>query len=298
MYQRQKKLLWSSLKSGVIITSAIVIVLLAIFFSGNISSLFSPKVQFRASVENVAGMRPGAPVWLYGIEIGRVDQIKLKESGTDVYISIDHNISALIRADAFVIVKTMGMLGDKYLEIMPGSPDAPPADRTTALKGVSALSMEELMDGAMESLINLQNISAKFDSIIGDFQKSEGSLNKLIHEPDLYSNLKKSSEELAAFTHSIRHSTGSLKMFIEDPQLYHDLQSSTEKLSKILQSVEQGDGIAGALINEKELADDLRKLLTELTTTAQNYGSTAQYLDSLIRDIKDNPDDYFNFSIF
>ena len=72
MYEYQKKITWSTLKTGIVITIALVILLAAVFFSSNISSLFTSKFDLITRISNVQGLRTGAPVWLFGVEVGVV----------------------------------------------------------------------------------------------------------------------------------------------------------------------------------------------------------------------------------
>jgi len=73
MFEVKKKLTWSKLKVGLLITSALVVLLLTVFFAGGIENMFIKKVEISASIADVRGLRVGSPVWLSGIEIGTVN---------------------------------------------------------------------------------------------------------------------------------------------------------------------------------------------------------------------------------
>ena len=105
---------------------------MAVFFAGNIEELFVKKVELKANFRDVGGLRKGAPVWLFGTEIGAVRGIDLNPTyGTVVTMSINRSALPYIRKDSNASVLTMGLLGDKYVEISAGSPNggAHPATR-------------------------------------------------------------------------------------------------------------------------------------------------------------------------
>ncbi|MDO5575975.1 MAG: MCE family protein, partial [Fibrobacter sp.] len=124
MYELQKKFRLSSLKISIVVTIALVILFMAIFFAGNISSLFASKVELFAQIPDVQGLREGAPVWLHGVEIGNVQNIELSNDGALITVSINSKYQENIRQNADMQIMTMGILGDKFVRISSGTPAA------------------------------------------------------------------------------------------------------------------------------------------------------------------------------
>lgn len=87
---------------------------------GNVGLLESDSYKLEARFTNIAGLRVGSPVDIFGIEIGRVDQVKIdQESGKALVImSIKKGVN--IYRDAIASIKTEGLIGDKYVSIDPG----------------------------------------------------------------------------------------------------------------------------------------------------------------------------------
>ncbi len=85
----KRKLRWSQLKVGLVITLALFILLVAIFFAGGIETLFSPTVKLRVQFQDVKGLRKGSPVWINGTEVGSAKEIELDPVyGTIVTIAV------------------------------------------------------------------------------------------------------------------------------------------------------------------------------------------------------------------
>src|SRR4030043_1969366 len=117
MFDIKKQFLWSKLKVGLVVTLALFTLFITVFFASSIENLLSPKVELKAQIQNVKGLRKGAPVWVSGIEVGSVKNISLDTGyGTIVTLSINKDAMEFLRKDSEATIMTMGLLGDKYIE--------------------------------------------------------------------------------------------------------------------------------------------------------------------------------------
>jgi phospholipid/cholesterol/gamma-HCH transport system substrate-binding protein len=319
MYEIKKQLAWSALKVGIVITAALVTLLVTVFFAGNIEHLLSPKEMITIDIKDVGGLRRGSPVWFSGVEVGSVKSIDLHpQHGTLVTILIDRDALKYIRKDTRAAILTMGLLGDKYIEISSGSPDAPPLRPGDMITGSTETSMQKVMATGATSLLklnevieqlgslavkiekgegtlalllsdpslynNLKDASARISLLAADLQSGKGTMGKLIEDDRLYLNLQSAADSFERFGYTLNHSQGTLNRFIEDPGLYENLARASERLSSILQGIDSGKGVAGLLIKDEELARELADTIRELK--------------ELTADIRKNPTSYFKFSIF
>lgn len=69
--------------------------------------------------DEVAGLEKKAPVMLNGLEIGKVDDIKLSYDNdrTQVMLKLWINKEAKIRENPVIAIKTLGLMGEKYIQI-------------------------------------------------------------------------------------------------------------------------------------------------------------------------------------
>jgi len=81
----------------------------------------SYKVQ--AHFTNCSGLNHGASVMIAGVEIGRVEKVDLEDYEARVALMIQQGI--VLQKDAIASIKTKGLIGEKYVEITPGSSDEP-----------------------------------------------------------------------------------------------------------------------------------------------------------------------------
>lgn len=80
-------------------------------------------VRVSASLDDAAGLATGAQVKVNGVDVGRVDRMAIE--GDHAVIDMELRVDAGLRRDARVAVRARSVLGEKYVELLPGSPDAP-----------------------------------------------------------------------------------------------------------------------------------------------------------------------------
>jgi phospholipid/cholesterol/gamma-HCH transport system substrate-binding protein len=319
MYEIKKQLAWSKLKIGIVISIALLTLLLAVVFTGDIANIISKKELIKIEIRDVGGLRAGSPVWFAGIEVGSVKSIDLSpQYGTVVTIAVNRDVLGYLRKDSSATVLTMGLLGDKYVELSSGSPTAPALLHGEMLAGAAETSAKEMvatgtvllkkMDdflGHLETLIakigegqgtiaqllkdpvlynNLKQASQRISEMTAAMQKGKGTAGKLIADDMLYNRLLAASESMERFGSKLDKDQGTLNRLVEDPQLYENLSEASGRLSVILQRVEKGEGTAGMLVRDEELAKELK--------------DTVKELKELTSDIRKNPKKYFKFSVF
>ncbi len=146
MFDAKRQLKWSQIKVGLVITIAFLILLLSVFFAGNIQNIFLKKAELKIQFRDVVGLRKGAPVWILGLEEGSVKDITLDPTyGVIVMIAVNKNALQYVRKDSRATILTMGLLGDKYIELSTGSPQAEPIRPGEMIKGSSEMGLREVM---------------------------------------------------------------------------------------------------------------------------------------------------------
>jgi phospholipid/cholesterol/gamma-HCH transport system substrate-binding protein len=319
MYDIKKQLAWSKLKVGIVISVALAALLVTVLFSGDILNIMSPKELIRIDFRDVRGLRRGSPVWFSGLEVGSVKSIDLHPKyGTVVSISVDRDVLGYLKKDSHATIQTMGLLGDKYIELSSGSPEAPALQLREMVTGVTETGALDVIATGAVLLQKMNDVVGQLGTIVEMIGKGEGTVSLLLKDPSLYNNLKDASwrvsemtaalqsrkstlgklmgddllynklvsatESMETFSYKLNNGQGTLNRLVEDPELYENLAQASGRISSILQKVESGEGTAGALISDEELAQELKGTIRELK--------------EITADIKKNPKKYFKFSIF
>ncbi|UCG62529.1 MAG: MCE family protein, partial [Candidatus Zixiibacteriota bacterium] len=114
---------WGNLKVGALLTVVIAIMFWA-SFSGGGTSIFDPKGKFVCYFRNVNGLVRGSPVWMSGVEVGNVQSVDFVNIDSlrqvKVVCRVKKSVWDKLTKDARVQLGTIGFLGDKYVEIIPG----------------------------------------------------------------------------------------------------------------------------------------------------------------------------------
>jgi phospholipid/cholesterol/gamma-HCH transport system substrate-binding protein len=74
-----------------------------------------------ASFSTVSGLKARSQVMMAGVVIGEVQRIQLKDAHAEITMGINKNVK--IEEDSIATIKTMGIIGDKYVSITPGASD-------------------------------------------------------------------------------------------------------------------------------------------------------------------------------
>lgn len=98
-----------------------------------------------ARFANTGGLNQGATVMLAGVNVGRVDGIRLDPSDFSAIVGMRIRTAVQLPADTMASIKTSGLIGDKYIALAPGADEEllQPSARITMTE--SALELESLI---------------------------------------------------------------------------------------------------------------------------------------------------------
>lgn len=86
---------------------------------GRMEILGSEGYEIYGVFSNTGGLKNGSGVAIAGVQVGRVKDISLKEYEAKVVMSLPYNIK--LQEDCIAAIKTRGLIGEKFVEITPGS---------------------------------------------------------------------------------------------------------------------------------------------------------------------------------
>lgn len=174
------------LKVGAFVFVALVILAVFIFKIGSLKS-YGTGNPIRFVFSNVSGVKPGSPVRFSGVEMGEVSRIKILENKerkkTQIEVIAHIKKSFMIPQGSSAYINTLGLLGEKYIEIIP------PDEFRTFLKsgdtiiGTDPVVMQEWVDEA-------QKIVKDFQGLMQKLKTAEGTVGKLLYDDKLYQELE------------------------------------------------------------------------------------------------------------
>ena len=318
---------WAQLKIGIVILIAIAGILAAIMNLNEGMGVFSPRTTLRAHLDDSQGIKVGAPVRMSGVDVGNVKRITIEAVNGKVALqfTVSNAVRPLLRKDAVVLIRAMGLLGDKYLEIVPGSSQQPPLPEGAVLSGRGETDITGVAGSATETLQNVNRTLKDIQGILTGLSEGKGTAGKLVTDTELYDHTTKLlrkvetvSEQTTRLLAKIEKGEGSLGQLITNRAFYDRAQAATEELQKLAVALNRPDGSLGRLARDPALYQRLEGLtakgeglvdkiergdgtLGKLVTQDQLYKRAEKVLtevEELLADIKKNPTRYFKFSVF
>lgn len=112
-------------KVGLFVVGAVVLLVLALVFVGGLNVFQRPRNIYTLHTHFAGGVEAGAPVRYAGIKIGRVESTAFDpKDPTRAVITISVDTGTPVRTDSYAEVSSLGLLGENYVEIYPGSTQA------------------------------------------------------------------------------------------------------------------------------------------------------------------------------
>ncbi len=112
---------------------------------GKVQMFGDNKYTLFARFTSVAGLRVGSPVQVFGIEVGRVTGMGIDNEKQVAWVSIEIRKDVYTFDDAIATIKTMGLIGDKFIRIDPGGAGRRLKSGDTITNTVASPDIEDLL---------------------------------------------------------------------------------------------------------------------------------------------------------
>jgi len=274
-----------AMRAGLFVAIGLAVASVVVMVIGQQSRLFERKTTYRAYFANVQGLSDESPVWLGGLQVGRVTGINFSPDPNDPRLEVRFQVAARytdrVRQDSVAQLSSMGVLGDKAVDISLGSASSPPVEPGGVLLSSAGGDLSSLLSSASQVMENSVAISKSLRAAVETYAN-----------PELTSDVTRGVAALRALLEEVEKGEGVLHALIYDKQAGREVRGllanasraaarvdgAVGELEGMLREVRTGDGTAHALIYGQEGA----KALSEL-------GSAAGQLAGLIEDAKKSP---------
>ena len=251
---------------GAFILTALLVFLTLVYFLGRSGQYFEAKYFVIAEFEGVGGLAEGATVRLAGVPVGRVSKISLpRDSGGKIRVTLGlvKKTQAQIRKDSVARIETLGLLGDKIVEISLGSPSAPGLKDGETIRTLEPVEVTRLVSQSAEVLKDVDGLVRELRGVVATVNSSK-----------LFDDLSATLSAGRRVAQEIEKGRGVLGKLVYDEKgiaVFEDLMRASGSLARIANEVEQGKGTLHALIYEEpvafkrlgELVESTRRILAE-----------------------------------
>jgi phospholipid/cholesterol/gamma-HCH transport system substrate-binding protein len=303
---------WGNLRVGILLMLALMALIWA-SFSGTGTSIFESKAKFMCYFRNVNGLLKGSPVWMSGVEVGNVNAVDFVNLDSlrqvRVVCRVKEAIWPMLTDNAAVQLGTIGFLGDKYVEIIPGTSDHPLIKEMDVVPTRDVGEASVMFKEGEKAMGELRKLGANLDTLMGRMNRGEGTLGRMARDTALYvqitrlassmsdladrlsknqerlfSSVEKASNAMNDVSAQVSSKRGTIGKAFDDPALYNNLNATIARLDSVAMKLNRGDGSAGLLVNDTALYTQTVDLLARV--------------NNLVADIQKNPRKYFKFSVF
>lgn len=272
----------SEFKVGLLaLTTIIVVVIMSLKITSNQSG-FGEYKTFRTIVRDASGIFPKTPIKVAGINAGRIVDIQLE--GNQAMIKFEILKKITVTKNSKLRIKTVGFLGDKYLEIYIG-------DSQDMLKEYDFIDSEEA--AGIENLVkDTTEILGEVKTIVNSLKSSiapegqeppvtailNGVKEVVANTREVTATLRRTmtnNEErmnniianLESFSYEIAYQVDKANQdsaMADVKQILANTQKLTSDLQAIVADVKRGKGTLGKLVAEDEIADQVKDTLSSV----------------------------------
>jgi phospholipid/cholesterol/gamma-HCH transport system substrate-binding protein len=219
-----------------------------------------------AIFDSTAGLNKGSDVRVAGVPVGKVKAIRLRPDGkAEVEMDIDRDVQ--LHQNAAATVANLGLLGEKYVDIQPGSSNAPlMSAQNIQLRGSQAASIDD--------------VTSQISAIAGDVKAITASLRNVMGGPAGQQRLEDIVENIHSITAQVREliaaNQSSVNATLSNARAISE--SLRVEIPRIAQSIDSlaaqlGDTVGENRGDVKHIVENLRQLSTDLKTTTDNVNA-------------------------
>jgi len=261
---------------------------------------FDSGIPIKARFNSAGDLKVGDPVKLAGVDVGRVQAIRIADSKVEVSMTVEP--AAGVRTDSKASIKFSGMMGQNFMAIDFGTPASPVASTGALLESREQPDLAAIMSKLESAADGMQNMTKSFSG--EDFTKLLGPMTDMIkdNQPRIASILS----NLDSVTTGINKGEGTLGRLLKQDTLYvqtlqavTNLIASTEDLKLTLSTTRQmmadmnsGKGTIGRLLVDDSLFRETTNMITNLREVAEKLnrgnGTVGQLIndDAFLRNLK------------
>jgi phospholipid/cholesterol/gamma-HCH transport system substrate-binding protein len=274
---RTRSLAWSELKIGAVIIVAVVIASTAIFMLTGGKGFFWQRYSLKARFTNAAGLTPGSPVRLAGVEVGDVDEVSLVNDVVDVAFTVNQKHRGRITTNSIARLGSVSLLGGSAIDISPSTTGTPIVEGGYVPTGKPPAQLSDLTDTAGQGLTELTEL-------IHDVRTGRGTIGKLMTDEQLYTELHRFVTTATDLTTSIRQGRGTLGRLLNDSKAAEALEGSLKNIEDVTRQLRAGDGSLGVLLKDDSFAKSLSAATANIDTLVQGLNRGEGSLGKLLND--------------
>lgn len=290
--RRGTPITWEQVRVGIFLIIVLAMGTTALVLIGRSGNVFGERYQLVTLVRSAAGLVPGAEVQLAGQAVGQVDRVVLippedrPESGQAValWLNVRVSVQSQIREDSRAQVRTQGLLGDRLIDIRPGSAGARILQDGDTLHAASSVDFDALIAEGSEAVGDLVEITSNLAELTRGVLEGEGTMGRLVTDAALYDRLVSLAGSMDTLVAAAADADGPVMRMLEDESLYLSIRSTLTSLDSVAAGVARGEGSLGRMLTTDSLYAALLASVTRMDSLLVNLESGEGAMGRLFTD--------------
>ncbi len=271
------------------------------------------NITLYAPFKQVLGLEAQADVRLSGVPVGKVESIVNDGGGVTVTMKVNQDTKIPDNSTATVI--SIGVMGDKFVNITPGKDEGNYLHDGDKINVVEEADMNKMFEGIDKVLGKVDTLLQSVEKIVGNdtFQKSvvemsDNMKSASAHMDGLMASLEKISREnesnvnqmasqlntlLASMNTTmatVEHMTANLDKFAGDPQTVEDLKSTLSNISATSKNIANIAENVDKFTGDPKVADDMK-------ATISNAKSITERADKMLGKVEGAADGFSKIDV-
>ncbi len=242
-----------------------------------------PAKKISVEFKDVAGLDPKSTVRLAGVRVGKVARIRLTPDGKAI-VEMDLDKDVELRQGASASVANLGLLGEKYVELVPGPVGAPELPEGTTIKGDVPVSFDQITRLARDIEVDVKDITKNLNASLGGPQGEE-RLRTIVENIRVITddlrvmvasnrgNVDATMENIRNFTEGMTELVDHVDKLIATNQanvtqgisnikdVTGKLETTADNVNQITGKIREGEGTVGKLVQSEETHKNLNDAL-------------------------------------
>jgi phospholipid/cholesterol/gamma-HCH transport system substrate-binding protein len=286
-----KKTFWTETKVGLFVIVGAIILAVGISLVGKFRWGKPKGYAVTATFGSISGLEEKSPVRISGVRVGEVEKIYLKDGLA--YVQMRVSPEAVIREDSQVAVSSLGLLGEKYVEISSGSTDRPKVPEGSVVRGKDVAGMDKLIEQFTEVAADIKAVTGSLRTFLGP-EEGKSGLGELVRHfdqmvADIDALVADNREGIKGAVSSVSRLAGRADKLVADNQ--DDLRASIKNFRELTETLQAqvkslSDKLGGAVDKVSSSVtgakDDFSSTLAEVKKTAATIEATVASLKEIV----------------
>lgn len=281
-------------------------VLGSVFFAGLALLLFATayltglswgeRQMLTVEFENARGLRVGEPVFLLGIQLGKVTKVAVLSKQIDqdkltfvTRVELQIDSEAELKSDTVIKIVDASMLGGKRVEITPGAAGTPVKMKDHIFHGKAALGPLEALGeliGGEKNRVNLEAVLQGVRDFVDDLNDSEGSLSRLIKDDTLIKEAERFLTSIRKSAEELEKKQSLLGRLIYDDELGRKAEEIISNLEKVTEKLNSTEGALGKFLNDEAFAAKFDKIIDDIAKATTSLAGKESTIGRLFNDVE------------